>query len=128
MGTRAMRATTTNAAGLSVSVPVQNLTPIVGRGSSYLTVRSSEPRSIDEWVETAQIFQDLITVAMDAPCAVLRASLAPADERRSDEESLTQDEIAVYARHVVNEDPDAIGFRGGDALSLWAPTALTSRP
>jgi hypothetical protein len=79
-------------------------------------VRSSEPRSVDEWMETAQIFQDLMTLAMDGPCAVLKESLAPADELRADQESLTRDEIAVYARHGVNGDPDAPGVRGGDAL------------
>jgi ApeA N-terminal domain 1 len=69
--------------------------------ASYLTVRSSEPRSVDEWMETAQIFQDLITLAMDGPCAVLKEALIPTDELRDDKESLTRDEIAVYARHVV---------------------------
>jgi hypothetical protein len=64
---------------------------------SYFTVRSSEPRSVDEWMETAQIFHDLMTLAMLGPCAVLKESLAPADELRADQESLTRDEIAVYA-------------------------------
>jgi hypothetical protein len=82
---------------------------------SYLTVRSSEPRSVDEWVETAQVFQDLITLAMDAPCAVLKEALIPTDELRDDKESSAR-EIAVYAKHIVNGDPDAPGVRGGDAL------------
>ena len=36
---------------------------------SQVTVRSMTPRSVAEWIDTVQVFQDLLTLAMGAPCA-----------------------------------------------------------
>jgi hypothetical protein len=83
---------------------------------SSFTLRSTEPKSVDEWVRNAQFFQDLITLAMDAPCAVLKDTLTPTDKLRHDQELPTRDKIDVYANHVVKGDPDAQGVAGGDAL------------
>jgi hypothetical protein len=83
---------------------------------SYFTLTATKPRSVDEWVRTAEVFQDLITVAMDAPCAVLKETLKPTDELKANEESGARDEVVIYANHVVKGDPDASGVQGGDAL------------
>jgi hypothetical protein len=83
---------------------------------SHLTLRSVQPRSAQEWSETAQAFQDLLSLAMDAPCAVLRQTLIPSDALFSDEEAGSRGELPLYARHIVVGDPDSPGVRGGDAL------------
>ena len=83
---------------------------------SQFTLRSSAPKSADEWVRKAHICQDLITLAMDAPCAVLKQTLRPSDELRADQESAARREIAVYANHVVKGDPDAPGVQVSEAL------------
>jgi hypothetical protein len=82
---------------------------------SHFTSRSTEPKSVDEWIETAGILQDLITLAVDAPCAVLKEELEPTEELKADQDSAARDNVEVYARHVVNGDPDAAGVSGGGA-------------
>ena len=42
---------------------------------SQVTVRSMTPRSVAEWIDTVQVFQDLLTLAMGAPCGVLKQTL-----------------------------------------------------
>ncbi|MGV0906268.1 ApeA N-terminal domain 1-containing protein [Mycobacterium novum] len=83
---------------------------------SSLTLRSSEPRSAEEWAEAAGGLQDLLSLAMDAPCAVLRQTLIPTEALLSDQHAAARKEIPVYARHVVVGDPDAAGVQAGDAL------------
>jgi hypothetical protein len=83
-------------------------------------VRSHEPKSVEEWVRTAQVFQDLVTLAMDAPSAALKEALLPSDELRDGGDSSARDEVALYAQHVAVGDPDAPGARGGDALFTLA--------
>jgi ApeA-like protein len=44
---------------------------------SYFNVRTSQPKSMMEWFEVTKALQDLLTLAMDAPCALLSESLTP---------------------------------------------------
>jgi hypothetical protein len=82
---------------------------------SHFTLSSTEPKSVDVWMETAGVLQDLITLAMDTPCAVLKAEVKPTDELKNDPNSAVRNQVVVYARHVVNGDPDASGAEGWDA-------------
>lgn len=84
--------------------------------ASYFTVNSPEPKSIDEWDGIAKVFQDLLTLAMDSPCAVLRETLAPAEVLRNDREAQARDQIVVYARHIVVGDPAASAVATREAL------------
>ena len=84
--------------------------------ASELILKSVRPRSAGEWMEAARAFQDLLSLAMDAPCAILRETLIPSDALLSDEQAGSRRELPLYARHIVVGDPDASGVRGGDAL------------
>lgn len=83
---------------------------------SHLTLKSVQPRSVAEWTDSGQAFQDLLSLAMDAPCAVLRQTLIPSETLFLDEEAGSRGELPLYAKHIVVGDPDAPGVRGGDAL------------
>jgi len=82
---------------------------------SYFKLSAPEPKSVDEWMDTAGVIQDLITLAMDAPCAVLKAELKPTDQLKAEPNSAARDDVTVYARHVVNGDPDASSVHGREA-------------
>ncbi len=84
--------------------------------ASQVTVRSMTPRSVAEWIDTVQVFQDLLTLAMGAPCGVLKQTLTPMDELREDEHAEAREKTQLYARQIVVGDPDERGVRGGDAL------------
>jgi hypothetical protein len=75
--------------------------------TSYLTISSSEPKSIAEWDETAKVFQDLLTLAMDSPCAVLSETLTSSEALRNDQAALARENVVLYAQHVVVGDPGA---------------------
>jgi len=79
-------------------------------------LRSPQPKSLDEWTETAHVFQDLVTLAMDTPCAVLKQSLLPSDALQADRQCAARSEIDAYANHLVKGDPDASGIQAGKAL------------
>jgi hypothetical protein len=85
--------------------------------ASYLTIKSSQPKSISQWGETAKQFQDLLTFAMDSPCAVLSEALTPAEALRNDEQAEVREEIPLDARHINVGDPRA-PLRGGQRSVL----------
>lgn len=85
-------------------------------GVSHLTLRSEKPRTAEQWSEAAQGLQDLLSLAMDSSCAVLRMTLLPTGELFENRKAGARGEIRVIERHIVVGDPDAPGVRGGDAL------------
>jgi len=82
---------------------------------SHFVLNSPAPKSVNEWMETASVMQDLITLAMDAPCAVLKTELRPTDQLKAEPNSAAFKNVTVYAQHVVNGDPDASSVHGWDA-------------
>ena len=82
---------------------------------SHFVLNSPTPKSVDEWMNTASVMQDLVTLAMGAPCAMLKAEIKPTDQLRAQPNSAAQDTVTVYARHVVNGDPDATSVQGWEA-------------
>ena len=84
--------------------------------ASYLTVVSSQPKSVSQWLETEKQFQDLLTFAMDAPCAVLSEALTPTEAFRNDEQARARSEVWLYARHINVGDPRAPSVEGREAL------------
>lgn len=83
---------------------------------SAFTLRSAQPRSLATWAETVQILQDLITLAMDTPCAILTETVLPSDEVKADAKSAARDRVDIYAQHTVTGNPDTAGVEGADAL------------
>jgi ApeA N-terminal domain 1 len=88
--------------------------------ASYLTIATSQPKSISQWLETEKQFQDLLTFAMDAPCAVLSEAFTPTEDLRNDEQSEARNEVWLYARHINVGDPRAPSVEGRDALFTLA--------
>lgn len=81
--------------------------------ASYLTIKSAQPKSISQWSEPAKQFQDLLTFAMDTPCAVLSEELTPAEALRNNQQAEVRKGISVYARRINVGDPRAasVGIR-----------------
>jgi hypothetical protein len=75
--------------------------------ASYLKIKASQPRSITQWGETAKQFQDLLTFAMDNPCAVLSETLTPSEALRNDDHAEARDQVPLYGRHINVGDPGA---------------------
>lgn len=75
--------------------------------ASYLTVTSPEPKSLDEWDAIGKKLQDLLTFAMDSPCAILRETLVPSDVVRTREATETRSMITSFAQQIVVGDPEA---------------------
>lgn len=95
--------------------------------ASYLTITSPEPRSIAEWDEIAKVFQDLLTLAIDSPCAVLSETLAPSDALRNDQAARARDEILRYAQHVIAADPGAPSVPARKAFFTLATEGIDFR-
>jgi ApeA N-terminal domain 1/Apea-like HEPN len=87
---------------------------------SYLTVKSSSPKSIAQWGETEKQFQDLLTLAMDRPCAVLSETLTPSEALRKDENAEARGEVTLYARHINVGDPEAPSVETREAFFTLA--------
>lgn len=84
--------------------------------ASYFTVTSETPRSIAEWDESATMLQDLLTLATDSPCAVLRETLTLAADQRDDGIAIPHESIGLYRQHVVTADPEAPSIEPRTAL------------
>lgn len=88
--------------------------------ASYLTIKSSQPKSITQWGESAKQFQDLLTLAMDGPCAVLSETLTPSEALRNDDKAEARDEVALYARRINVGDPGAPSVEAREAFFTLA--------
>jgi hypothetical protein len=74
--------------------------------ASYLVIKSALPKSIAQWGEVAKQFQDLVTFAMDTPCAVISEALTPSAELRANDPAEARSEIALYSRHINAPEPE----------------------
>lgn len=75
--------------------------------ASSFRITSSEPKSLDGWDDIGKLFQDLLTFAMDSPCAVLFQSLTPSEALLNDPAAQARNDIVLYAQHVIVGDPTA---------------------
>ena len=83
---------------------------------SYLNVRSSQPKSMMEWFEVTKALQDLLTLAMDAPCALLSESLTPSEELLTDESAHTRRTVDVFGEHILVGERDTEGVTNRNGL------------
>jgi ApeA N-terminal domain 1 len=79
-------------------------TVVATSGRSVLHFSSTRSRSVDEWEEVARMAQDLLSLATFSPCAVLRHTLIPDDERHASD-SAARSEVHVYTRQLVTGSP-----------------------
>ena len=84
--------------------------------ASYFRITSSEPKSLEAWDAIAKILQELLTFAVDSPCAVLRESLAPSAALRESEAGQTRSAITSFAQQIIVGDPDAPAIATRKAL------------
>lgn len=96
----------------------------VGRSVAYLVIKSARPKSVVEWGDVAKQFQDLITFAMDTPCAVISESLTPCAELSTDDRAEARDEIALYSRHINLPDPEAPAVEVREAFFTLATEGI----
>lgn len=83
---------------------------------SYFNIRSARPKSMTEWFEVTKALQDLLTLAMDAPCALLSESLTPSQELLADEKAHTRSTIDLFAKHILTGDREADGVSTAKGL------------
>jgi hypothetical protein len=76
---------------------------------------STRSRNIDEWEKVARMAQDLLSLATFSPCAVLRHTLIPDDERRASD-STVRDKVHVYARQIVKGTPNEPAMKAWEML------------
>ncbi|WP_343577859.1 hypothetical protein, partial [Mycobacterium sp.] len=92
--------------------------------ASSFRIASSEPKSIAEWDDIGKVFQDLLTFAMDSPCAVLYESLTPSETLRNDQAAQAGSAITSFARHIVIGDPEAPSVETRKALFTLATKGI----
>jgi hypothetical protein len=83
---------------------------------SYLDITAGTPKSMDEWFEITKAFQDLITLAMDAPCALLSESLTPSAALLNDESAHAREVIDIFGEHILKGERGTEGVANRDAL------------
>ncbi|UXA17018.1 HEPN domain-containing protein [Mycobacterium sp. SMC-4] len=83
---------------------------------TYLSINASAPRSMDEWFEVTKAFQDLITLAMDAPCAMLSESLIASAPLLESESARARKMIDVFGEHILLGERDVDGAENRKAL------------
>jgi ApeA N-terminal domain 1 len=88
--------------------------------ASYLMIKSTNPKSITQWRKTEKQFQDLLTLAMDKPCAVLSETLTPSDTVREDENTEASGDVTLYTRHISVGDPEAPSVESREAFFTLA--------
>ncbi len=92
--------------------------------TSYLTIRAQTPKSITQWADTEKQMQDLLTLAMDRPCAVLNATLTPSDDLLNDENAAAQGNVTLFTLHITDADPDAAAVEERKAFFTLAIDGL----
>lgn len=83
---------------------------------SYLRLTSLSAKPMDEWFEIEKAFQDLITLAMDAPCALLSEPLIPSTALLEDETAQARDVIDILGEHILRGERGTEGMKNHDAL------------
>jgi ApeA-like protein/HEPN superfamily Apea-like protein len=73
---------------------------------SSISFRSKQPRPLKDWFEMVGVTQDLISLAMDKPCAVLGQTLSPTEEAKDNPASPARSEVPLYTKGLVAAQPD----------------------
>ena len=82
---------------------------------SFIRFESKEPRKLDDWLDCVDLVQDLVSLAMDDPCAVLEQTLITSEAVRNATRG-TRSEVAVYNRQLVHGQPDKPAVEAREAL------------
>jgi ApeA N-terminal domain 1 len=83
---------------------------------SLILFGSKQPRPLRDWLQMVDLLQDLITLAMDTPCAVLSQTVFPCDEAKNDPDTLARTEVPVYTQGILAAQPGEGAVRAYEAL------------
>jgi hypothetical protein len=89
---------------------------ISASGSSLIRFESQKPRKLDDWLEFVDLVQDLVSLSVDAPCAVLKQTLITSEAARNATNPPARSEVPVYTRELVHGQPDELAVEPREAL------------
>jgi hypothetical protein len=78
---------------------------VATRENSSILFGSKQPRPLDDWLQMVCLLQDLISLAMDTPCAVLSQTVFPSDDAKNNPSTLARAEIPVYTQGILAAQP-----------------------
>ncbi|MCV7057584.1 HEPN domain-containing protein [Mycolicibacterium gilvum] len=85
-----------------------------GEAVSYIQFQSSEPRSLAYWRPFVNVVQDLISLAIDAPCGIVRQVLTPSTEIFEGSEANAR--IHLHTNELVVPQPTEPGVDAAEAI------------
>jgi ApeA N-terminal domain 1 len=89
---------------------------VAARASSFIRFAAAKPRPLAEWLNLVDMLRDLISLAMDTPCAVLKQTLITSDAARDATDLPALSEVPVYTREIVHGQPDEPAIEAREAL------------
>jgi hypothetical protein len=85
-----------------------------GEAVSYIRFQSDEPRALSDWVPFVTFVQDLISLAFDTPCGVVRQTLIPS--AASFEDGGAKARIHLHTSELVVSRPTEPGVDSSEAI------------
>lgn len=85
-----------------------------GEAVSYIVFQSSEPRSLAYWLPFVKVVQDLISLAIDTPCGIVRQVLSPTPDIFEGTEAKAR--IHVHTNELVVSQPTEPGVDPAEAI------------
>jgi hypothetical protein len=89
---------------------------VATREISSILLGSRQPRPLSDWLRMVDLLQDLISLAMDTPCAVLSQIVFPSDEAKNDPNAPARTEVPIYTQGILAAQPDGDAVRAYEAL------------
>lgn len=77
------------------------------REISSVSFRSEQPRALKDWIEMVGAIQDLLSLAVDKPCAVLGQTVSPTDAAKNNPTLSARGAVRIYAKELMSAQPDA---------------------
>jgi hypothetical protein len=74
--------------------------------SSYIAFTSETARPLGDWIKIAQLVQDLLSLATDTPCAILRQTVITSEEVQNASDLPTRSDVSVYTKELIVPHPD----------------------
>jgi ApeA N-terminal domain 1 len=89
---------------------------VAARESSFIRFESQKPRPLADWLDLVDMVRDLVSLAMDTPCAVLKQTLLTSEVARDATDPPARSEVLVYAHELVQGQPEETAVEAREAL------------
>ncbi|WBP92927.1 hypothetical protein O6072_25070 [Mycolicibacterium neoaurum] len=96
--------------------PRRGSSAVSGEAVSYMQFQSKEPKALGDWINYVPILQDLLSLALDTPCGVVRQVLIPAADIFEDAAYDASARILLLTNEMVVPRPTEPGIQSEDAL------------